>query len=692
MNKKTSTNSINAKGIWKNTINSFQDRLYNYKSIKEIPSKWIEENIILPKEVSRFNGRMSYELSPYAREIVDTLHPSDPTRMVAVMKSAQSGITQGLVVPGMAYIISENPDNFLFTAGDKDLAKKTIRERFDNIMQASSLKDLIRPNTIRARGQRSGDTDLSKEFAGGSAIIEGTNNAGKFRFFSVKTVFMDDFDNAPRSDKTEGSIRKLVEARQTSYGNLAKTYYISTPTVKQTSNIYEVYMQGDQRKWHWPCPKCKKWMVTDFQIKLPQGGYAGLTWKLDDNSKLIENSVKFKCQHCENLISQKEKHQLNQAGKWIATAEPLEKHYKSYYINSIIIPPGFFSWVDLVKEFLQAVPPKGQVRVDELKAFNNTRLGLPFEEKGESPKINQLMKNVRSYEIGVVPDQTSKDDGNGDIVFISLAADLGGIMNPDNQTEDVRIDWEILAVSENGVSYSIDQGAIGTFKRKHTRSKKEIENDHKRKKFTYMHGQENSVWKYLEEIIKQDLKGESGDDYVISLSIIDTGHFTRYADQFISGFGNDCAVYGIKGYADKKFRSVNKDTQPIKKSRESLNLYIAEVDQLKDELGSYMKLRPTDDGSQPSGFMNFPEPKDGKYGYSNYFKHYESEARKEVKENGDVIGFKWDKKNTNVENHFWDVRVYNNAARYIYLDLIKRSNPSKFRNLDWSTFVELVRN
>lgn len=677
---------------WGDKIKSFQDKLYNYKSVKEIPSEWIEKNIILPKEVSRFNGRMSYELSPYAREIVDTLHPSDPTRMVAVMKSAQSGITQGLVVPGMAYIISENPDNFLFTAGDKDLAKKTIRERFDNIMQASNLKDLIRPNTIRSKGQRSGDTDLSKEFAGGSAIIEGTNNAGKFRFFSVKTVFMDDFDAAPRSDKVEGSTRKLVEGRQTSYGNLAKTYYISTPTVTQTSNIYEVYKQGDQRKWHWECPKCFGWMVTDFKIKTEGGKRAGMVWKTDEKGRLIENSVKFKCPHCEHEISQKEKHKLNQKGKWIPTAEPIEKHYKSYYINSLIIPPGFFSWTDLVKEFLQACPPRQAVKVDELKVFNNVRLGLPFEEKGEAPKISQLMKNVGKYKVGKIPDETSIEQGNGSIVFISLAADLGGIMNPDEEKEDVRIDYEILAYAENGVTYSIYQGDIGTFKRKHTKSKREIENDYKRKKWTYMHGQENSVWPELLKVIDQDLIGESGEEYMVSLSVIDTGHFTKYADRFIDQNSLDRNIFGIKGRTEKKYRAVSKDTPAIKKSRESNRLYIAEVDQLKDELSSYMKLRPTEDGSQPSGFMNFPQPEGGAYDYERYFKHFESEARKEIKEGGEVVGFKWDKKSSMVENHFWDVRVYNIAAKYIYLDIIRRSNPTKYRYLDWASFVDMVKN
>jgi hypothetical protein len=155
-------------------------------------------------------------------------------------------------------------------------------------------------------------------------------------------------------------------------------------------------------------------------------------------------------------------------------------------------------------------------------------------------------------------------------------------------------------------------------------------------------------------------------------------------------FDGNNPVYGIKGRSDKKFRSESKDTPAVKRSRENHKLYIAEVDQLKDELASYMKLRKTEDGTQPPGFMNFPTPRDGKYSFKDYFKHFESEQRKEIKENGQVVGYKWDKKTTMIENHFWDVEIYNIAAPYIYMDLIKRSNPSKFRHLDWASFVEFV--
>jgi len=673
--------------IWADAYDKMHKGVFNYKTVKSIPSEWVEENVILTGSVSRFSGKFSYDLSPYMRELIDILHPSNPIRVTSLMKGAQSGGTQGLVVPGMAWIISEHASSILFTAGDQDLAKKTIEQRFDPIMQSSGLNDLIRSNVVRAQGQRSGDTSKSKEFLGGNMIIEGTNNASKFRFFSVKTVFIDDFDAAPKADKKEGSLRSLIEGRQTSFGNLAKTFYISTPTETSISNIYETYLQGDQRKWNWQCDSCDDWMPMDWQIKLDDGTYAGIVWKLDKNLKLIENSVHFKCPHCGNLVDEKDKYKLNMNGKWIATAEPNDKYMRSYSMNSLIIPPGFIGWNKLVTEWLEAVPPNGQININKLKTFNNIRLGLPFEERGKSPNIMRIMENTSDYDIGVVPNLTCDADGNGKIALISMAVDLGGIMN--NDIEDVRLDWEILAHTSNGSSYSIDHGSIGTFKRGRAKTQSEKNDDLSREKLTYMHGQSNSAWDRLEEIIRKDLVDESGDLYNIAITLIDTGHFTKHAYEFVNKFsGTGINVYGIKGSAELNFRKLTKDTQPIKKSTERSSLYLLQVSQLKDELSQNMQLRKSDDGTQLPGFMNFPEPAKGKYSVKGFFRHYESEERKEEKVNGEVVGYSWKKKQSSIENHFFDVRVYNIAAKYIWIDLIKRSDPTKYKNLDWALFTE----
>jgi len=179
------------------------------------------------------------------------------------------------------------------------------------------------------------------------------------------------------------------------------------------------------------------------------------------------------------------------------------------------------------------------------------------------------------------------------------------------------------------------------------------------------------------------------------INVIDVGHFTRLAKDFIDDFelnDNEHIVIGVKGSTEMNYRKTNKDTPKIKKSREQNKLYLVEVNQIKDELSSYIKLRKGEDDYQPYGFMNFPQPEAGKYTMKGYFIHYEGERRTETVKDGQVTGFKWDKKHSQSQNHFWDVRIYNLAAVDIYLDLLRRSDPKNLRDLTWNDFVLMMTN
>lgn len=671
---------------WKQVYREIHTKAYEVSIIKPVPSEWVEENIFLPEGVSKIRGKFSYDYSPYCREVINTLAGDHPARSIAIMKAAQIGFTQGLIVPGMAYVIAKDAYPMLFMAGDKELAKKSIEERFDPILQSSGLHHLIKPSVIRAKNQRTGDTSLSKEYAGGRLTIEGTNNANKMRQISVKIIWADDFEAAPRADKKEGSIRKLFEGRQTSYGNMAKTYFISTPATKQTSNIEPVYLLGDQRKWFWKCPLCEERFTPEWSTKLPDGSYAGIVWKLDNKGQLINGSVKYKCPHCLGLIDHKEKYDLNLGGIWIPTAEPKIENYVSYYINALCCPPGFISWTDLVKEWLEACPPNQTVKKDLLKTFVNIRLGQTWEEKGENLKVNALMKNTREYSVGVVPDETSEADGNGKIVLLTLSADLGGVHN--EQLKDGRLDWEVKAHAANGQTYSVEHGSIGTFRRVRSMTKKQQEDDIYREKWNYDLNQPLSVWEKFEELMRRGWICESGERMVIGLTVIDTGHFGNLVKKFISSVTHELNVVGVIGRVEANFRKISKDTPFVVKSKEQNNLYIIEVNLVKDLVADNIKLTQGIDGYQPEGFMNFPMPSDGLYTMKSYFSHFESERRVEEIVNDEVVGFKWEK--VSQENHFWDVNVYNVAAREIFLDLLRKSDPRKFKDLNWASFVTML--
>jgi hypothetical protein len=256
-----------------------------------------------------------------------------------------------------------------------------------------------------------------------------------------------------------------------------------------------------------------------------------------------------------------------------------------------------------------------------------------------------------------------------------------------NGIEDVRLDWEIVAHTSNGQTYSINHGSIGTFKRSRWRNKKDMQNESNRDQWTFNHGLPNSVWNEFRDIIYTSLEGESGMFYDIDITLVDTGHFTKLAYNFITSI-KDRKIFGIKGDTVDKPRANDKNSPIIKHSQENKGLlYILDVNMLKDQVASNMALVCGTDGTQPSGFMNFPQPSGGKYNLKSYFSHYESEVRIAKIQNGQEVGFIWKKKRE--DNHFWDICNYGLASREVFIADLKRQEP-KNRDLNWISFCDMV--
>lgn len=666
-------------------IRDIQERIYDFSMETRVCSEWVEENIYLSSE-SKFSGLFSYKRSPYTKEVVDNMMPNSGVEISAVMKCSQSGFTQGVIIPCLVYHISEAPTNLLFLSGSETLVRDTIRDRFDTVMDSSGFSGLIKSSSIKKANQRTGDTDFKKEFTGGT-LQNKTYKPTNLRMYSVEVVCADEYDDAPKIDKKEGSIFDLIMARTKSYADTRRLAFISSPTTKGVSNIEGVYELGDKRKWNWECPHCKEYIPILWKVERENGTFGGIKWDLDDNDELIENSVHYECQNCCGRIEYKEKYKLNLTGKWIPTAVPKKPTYRSYSFNALCNPPGFESWTDLVREWIVACPKGKAVDIEKLKTFTNTQLGELWEDRGTTPKATSLMSNVGIYERGKIPDLTCESEGNGKIALISLSCDLAGIMDYGNNIEDVRLDWEIVAHSSNGQTYSIDHGSIGTFKRNRSRTKADKEHDSDREKFTYNHGLPNSVWGYLKDIIYQPIQGESEMYYDIDITIIDTGHFTKLAYNFITSI-KDRRVFGIKGDTIEKVRATDKNSPIISHSRENKGtLYILDVNLLKDKVASNMALICGTDGTQPSGFMNFPQPSDGKYTLNGYFSHYESEVRVPEMKNGQEVGYVWKKKRE--DNHFFDIAVYGEASKEIFIADLRLSDP-KNRDISWSKFCDLI--
>lgn len=653
---------------FKEMFNEIRTKRQNYT-----PSQYAERYRTLSSDVSSIQGKFKYNITPYLREIVDTLSPYHPAKIVAVMKSAQIGFTEGVIVNGILWIIANNPGNIMALAANDQLSKEMIESRLDSGIQSCGIQHLIRPNTIRKRNQRTGDTSNYKEYAGGRLFAGGLQSIDKLgKQRSIKYGFFDDWDAAPMSDKKQGNVFDLLQQRFSTNANSMKQYFISTPETRP-SNIENIYLKGDQRKWHVPCPKCGTYIELLWHDKDKQGKAVGVVFKKDDTGKLIESSVRYRCQECGKTFKESQKYDINLLGKWIPTAEPEKPGIYSYHISALSSAPQMYDWTHYAYQYL-ATHKGGRTIQSKLKVFTNLVLGQPWQEKQKAIKSNKLINNTREYEIGIVPNKQSNEDGNGNIILLTCACDLNGTL------DDARLDWEVVAHAASGSIYSINHGSIGTYQPK--------SKDVKRDKWSYRFGEENNVWDvFYNEVINEGYRTDDGFEMEIFLTAVDTGYFTHHTYTFIDMYPSQ--LIGVKGSVVAKIKT-GIDKKKIKQSSERNNLYIIETDLVKDDLAEMIELKWNRETTQPDGFMNFPMPNHKFKKYTlKYFKEYEGEEKKiETDDDGQPIGFKWVRKHTSTPNHFFDCAVYNLATRNIVKDMIMKE--LKIRNATWSEFAEVM--
>lgn len=647
------------------------EKLHSTRNIY-LPHVWSEKKIKMDSSITSLPGPLSYNITPYLKEIVDTIDKRHPARFISIMKGAQQGLSQSVIVPAICYRIENDPCSMVFLSANDELSRKFVTGRLDPILKSSGVSRLIRPNVIRKRNQRTGDTDKSKEFAGGSITFGGLQSFDKLgKQSSYQIGFYDDFESAPISDRDQGNTFELLEQRFSAGGSNVKIYIISTPETRP-SNIEQMYLLGDQRKWFVPCPVCGAMIELHWFIK-KENEFAGISYKTDKAGDLIESSVGYVCQECAGFFKEKNKYEMNLSGEWKPTAKPFRSSFYSYHLNALYAAPFMFGWTDYVYKWLRTFNSEHEPIKSKRKVFYNVVLGLPWEEKKTEIRSINIAKNTRKYQIGVVPDKLSKDDGNGNIVLLTCSCDLNG------HIDDARLDYEVMAHAENGSTYSVDHGSIGTFQR----GKTDKEEDN-RIKWTYRNEKENNVWdQFWNEVVNKDY-GE----YKIMICGVDTGYFTHFAYHFIDEHPEK--LIGLKGETIKKTQKIDKDIAIFKAATERARLFLLKTDKIKDDLSERIDLKWSKNMPQPPGFMNFPEPSDGKYTINSFFSHYEAEEKKiETNDDGEAIGWMWDKKHSGVANHFWDCAVYNLAIR----DIIAQKACKEFgiKSFAWSDFAEVMR-
>jgi phage terminase large subunit GpA-like protein len=357
------------------------------------PSEYAEKRRLLPIGTP-FPGPWRNTRTPYLVEPMDNMSPLSPIQHTVVMKGGQIGFTAA-AENVTAFWIDVFPAQILFISATEALLKKWAIKRLDPLIDGCGFRDKIFSQSTNKMSRRTGDTIFTKEFAGGGLDMASAQAAASMRADTVRVLIRDEIDGAPRMLKTgEGNWLQVSIVRTNAWGDRRKVLDFSTPGTYDESNIWPSYQAGDQRKFFVPCPFCGKYQILEFGTDKSQHG---LKWDTEGGYIVDAHYI---CEFCHEAISNDHKGGMLEQGRW----EPMSRSYspfvRSYQLSTLYSPIGMTTWREIAVKYLEA-----QEEPDGMRWFKNLFLGEPYRETGTTPKVAELVSELRGvYKPRQVPD------------------------------------------------------------------------------------------------------------------------------------------------------------------------------------------------------------------------------------------------------------------------------------------------
>lgn len=336
-------------------------------------SEWMETSLRLPEGVSALPGAV--RLWPYQREIADAI--SDPgIERVTLVKSVRVGFTT-LLTGAMASFVANEPAPILALLPTEADCRDYIVSDVEPIFEASP----VLRGLLSADADESGrNTLMSRRFPGGSLKVVAAKAPRNLRRHNVRVLLIDEAD-AMEPGK-EGSSIRLAERRTLSFAN-RKIVLGSTPLLEETSNVLRSYAASDQRMFEVPCPACG--VFTEIQ-------WSHIEWETDAPA-----TAAFRCPHCRELVAERHKPGMVEAGRWRATRPEVAGH-AGFRLNALVSLLANASWAKLAEEFLTAKDDS-----DELQTFVNTILAQGWREAGEELDETALLSRAEPFSLNAIP-------------------------------------------------------------------------------------------------------------------------------------------------------------------------------------------------------------------------------------------------------------------------------------------------
>lgn len=376
---------------------------------------WIEENVVLPSDVSATPGPMS--LFSYQRGICDAVDDPSISR-VSFVKPVRIGATM-LITGIIAAYVKNDPCNILALQPTLDDCRDYVTGTIEPTFEASPALA-----AVFTREKLKRDTILSRRFPGGTFKCVAAASPRNLRRHTVRILVMDEVDAYEPS--AEGSATALAEKRTLSFPNRL-IFQASTPTTAETSNILKAYGEGDQRIFELPCPHCGE---------LFEPTWRHVHWEKDSNGEHQPHTAHMICPANDCRIEESSKPAMVEAGRWRAT-KPEVKGHASFKTSALISTLTNASWAEIAREFLAA-----RKDPDLLRVWTNTLMGEAWIDKaGEGLDDSELQGRAEACSLSAIP---------ADVLLLTAGADV----------QDDRLEVVTLGHTASGAIVALDYETI----------------------------------------------------------------------------------------------------------------------------------------------------------------------------------------------------------------------------------------
>jgi phage terminase large subunit GpA-like protein len=355
-------------------------------------SEWADKFRILSPEAAAIPGRWRTSNEPMAKGVMDCV-TSPLVEKVTVMAAAQVLKTE-FVLNAIGYYAHGEPGPMLVVYPTVEAAEMFSEERLAPMLRDTPVLRKI----FTTKSRDSGSKKLQKSFPGGRISMVGANAPAGLASRPIRFVLCDEVDRYPASaggggTRGEGDPIGLAEERTSTFAN-RKIVLVSTPTTKGHSRIEQSFEEGDQRRYHVPCPHCGVRQVITWK---------GVKWDKDETGAHDPRSARFICQAehdpetgevCGQPWTEAQRQDAIAEGEWIAS-QPFKGHasFHASQLSSKRVPLS-----QVVKKFLEA-----KDSFESLKKWTNLSLAETWEEGGQRADPTTLFGRREAYGYDPLP-------------------------------------------------------------------------------------------------------------------------------------------------------------------------------------------------------------------------------------------------------------------------------------------------